>query len=89
MTDHDTELHVPDSTFVAVLLARARPDLSPTDRRRLLADGVVLLDGRALTEPTAQVQLRDGMVLVIGGGRCVRLRTCRAAQPPVRRAASQ
>lgn len=76
MDKHPIELPAPDFIFVAVLLARARPDLSPAARRRLLADGVaVVLDGRPLTEPTPEVELRDGMVLSISRGESIRLRT--------------
>lgn len=75
MDTQHRELIVPTATSVAVLLARARPDLSPSARRRLLAQGQVLLDGRPLTEPTARVQVRDGMELSAGGSGGLWLRT--------------
>jgi glyoxylase-like metal-dependent hydrolase (beta-lactamase superfamily II) len=66
---------VSSHTLVAVLLAHARPELPPEARRRLLADGEVLLDEQLLTEPTAEVAVRDGAVLRLGASTAVVLRT--------------
>jgi hypothetical protein len=69
------DVAVSPHTLVAVLLAHARPELPPSTRRRLLADGEVLLDEQLLTEPTAEVVVRDGAVLRLGASTTVVLRT--------------
>ncbi|MFE6997265.1 tyrosine--tRNA ligase [Microbacterium sp. NPDC057659] len=55
------------------LLERARPDLSGSARRRLLAQGAVRLDGRTVSAPDAVLTVCDGSILRTGRRRWTRL----------------
>ena len=62
------------SIAVGALLAACAADTSGSERRRLIEQGAVTLDGEKLTNPTAEVAVKDGMTVKIGKRRFVRIR---------------
>ncbi|REJ07856.1 tyrosine--tRNA ligase [Microbacterium bovistercoris] len=64
-TTDAVQLTSPVLTTLA-LLELARPDLSGSARRRLLAQGAVRVDGTLLTDPDLALTVRDGSILRTG-----------------------
>jgi tyrosyl-tRNA synthetase len=72
--DDIPSLAVPAALPVLDLVRRARPELGGNQVRRLVGEGGVRLDGRALHDPLALVEAADGAVLRVGRRHWFRLK---------------
>lgn len=68
---------VTEGLSVVDLVRTVRPDLSGNETRRLVAQGGVRLDGRALVDADASITFADGAVLKVGKRHWFRLQSAR------------
>ena len=75
-------VELPDREVTALdVVTAARPELSRSEARRLLAGGGVELDGRRLTDPEVVLPVADAQVLRAGRRRWFRLAVADPAEP--------
>jgi tyrosyl-tRNA synthetase len=70
----DVDVGPEKEVWIVTLILTARFAPSGSEARRLITQGAVTLDGKAVTDPQARIVVRPGIVLQVGKRRFARIR---------------